>query len=119
VGVDIADIKRVQTALFRTPTLLSRLFTTAEQTTAAGTPRPAASLAARFAAKEAVAKVLEAAAPGWSWTDVHITATTCGRPKVHVEGSLAVRAAALGITRWHVSLSHDHGAAVAVVIAEG
>jgi holo-[acyl-carrier protein] synthase len=119
VGVDVADIDRLAAALRRTPALASRLFTDAEQRTAAGRPRTAASLAARFAAKEAVAKVLEHAEAGWRLTDVGISSASSGRPALQVRGPLARRANELGIATWHVSLSHDRGTAVAVVIGEG
>ncbi len=119
VGVDVADIDRLAAALRRTPALAHRLFTATELRTPAGRPRSAASLAARFAAKEAVAKVLEYAEPGWRLTDIEVDATSSGRPGLRVGGPLARRAGDLGIVTWHLSLSHDRGTAVAVVIGEG
>jgi holo-[acyl-carrier protein] synthase len=53
------------------------------------------------------------------WTDAEIRTDDTGRPSVTVSGSVAERADALGVTRWHVSLSHDGGIASATVIAEG
>jgi len=119
IGVDVADIARVAAALHRTPMLARKLFTPAELTTRTGHRRNAASLAARFAAKEAVAKVLEHADPGWRLTDIEVGTAPSGRPMVTVGGPLALRARCLGITTWHLSLSHDRGTAVAVVVAEG
>lgn len=119
VGVDVADIDRMAAALRRTPALAERLFSSAELRSPAGRPRPVASLAARFAAKEALAKVLEFAEPGWRLTDVEIETAASGRPMLRLAGPPARRAAELGIDTWHVSLSHDRGTAVAVVIGEG
>ena len=119
VGVDVADIERMAAALRRTPTLAGKLFTAGELSTRTGHRRGAASLAARFAAKEAVAKVLERADRGWRLTDIEVVTAMSGRPTLSVGGRLAQRACALGITTWHLSLSHDHGTAIAVVVAEG
>jgi holo-[acyl-carrier protein] synthase len=112
IGVDIVEVARLHTALGRTPKLLERLFTGAER------GLPIASLAARFAAKEAVAKAL-GAPPGLGHLDAEITTAAHGRPVLAVTGRVAEVAAELGVTRWHVSLSHDGGFALAYVIAEG
>ena len=112
VGIDVVDVERFGRTLQRTPALRQRLFTVAEQRLAP------ASLAARFAAKEAVAKALGAPV-GLRWTDVEVHNATGGRPHLEVRGTVAERAAQLGVVRWHVSLSHDAGIASAVVIAEG
>lgn len=112
VGVDVVDIARLERALKATPRLLTRLFTVAER------ELPAASLAARFAAKEAVAKALGAPG-GLVWTDVEVRVGPRGRPRLEVTGSVAAAARDVGVRAWHVSLSHDGGIAGAVVIAEG
>jgi holo-[acyl-carrier protein] synthase len=111
VGVDVVDVKRFERTLRRTPSLSDRLFTDVERTL------PTVSLAARFAAKEAVAKVLGAPG-GLAWHDVEVRREAGGRPSIAVRGSVAEAAQALGITSWHVSLSHDNGTAVAMVVAE-
>jgi holo-[acyl-carrier protein] synthase len=111
VGIDVCDIGRFATALARTPGLGPRLFTPTELT------RGIASLAARFAAKEAIAKALGAGG-GMLWTDAEIVVDDRGRPSVTVRGTVAARADSLGVTRWHISLSHDGGIASATVIAE-
>lgn len=118
VGIDVVPVARFAEALDRTPSLAARLFTGAELITDAGLPRSAESLAARFAAKEALAKALGAGG-GMSWTDAEVRTDDAGRPSVVVAGTVAERAARLGVTRWHVSLSHDGGIASATVIAEG
>ncbi|MCA1710920.1 MAG: holo-ACP synthase [Actinobacteria bacterium] len=111
VGVDVVDIARLSRALQRTPRLADRLFTDAERA------RPVASLAARFAAKEAVAKALGAPG-GLRWRDAEVVQEETGRPVLRLTGGVAEEAAAQGISSWHLSLSHDAGIATAVVVAE-
>lgn len=117
VGNDVVLVDRFAQALRRTPQLTERLFTEAERTTRSGNPRSPESLAARFAAKEAVAKALGAPA-GMQWHDCEIVVDTDGRPWLTVSGTVAAVAAERGIERWHLSLSHDGGIAAAMVIAE-
>jgi holo-[acyl-carrier protein] synthase len=111
IGVDVADISRLEQALARTPALAARLFAESEL------GRPAQSLAGCFAAKEAVAKALGAPA-GLRWTDAVIGHDAAGRPVLEVLGTVAAAAAALGVSAWHVSISHDGGLSVAMVVAE-
>ncbi|MFK0297101.1 holo-ACP synthase [Streptomyces sp. NPDC090442] len=118
VGIDVAEIDRFDAALRRTPELAHRLFIEGELTLPSGERRGIASLAARFAAKEAVAKALGAPG-GLHWTDAEVYVEDSGRPRLRVRGTVAARAAELGVRSWHVSLSHDAGVASAVVIAEG
>ena len=94
------------------PALLDRVFTPAEAS------RPLASLAARFAAKEALAKALGAPA-GLAWHDAEIVSEETGRPRFELRGTVAARAETLGALHVHVSLSHDAGIASAVVVLEG
>ncbi|GIG01292.1 holo-ACP synthase [Catellatospora citrea] len=117
VGNDVVLVDRFAQALRRTPQLTERLFTEAERTTRSGNPRSPESLAARFAAKEAVAKALGAPA-GMQWHDCEIVVDGDGRPWLTVSGTVAAVAAERGIERWHLSLSHDGGIAAAMVIAE-
>ena len=118
IGIDVVPVERFAASLTRTPGLRDRLFTDAEQRTPSGNSRTGESLAARFAAKEALAKAL--GAPGdLHWHDAEITVGDHGRPHVEVRGTVAGRAAQLGVSHWHVSLSHDGGIASAVVVAEG
>lgn len=118
VGIDVAAIDRFEASLLRTPSLAQRLFTERELLLPGGERRGPASLAARFAAKEALAKALGAPG-GLSWTDAEVCTESSGRPVLEVRGTVAARAAALGVRSWHLSLSHDAGVASAVVIAEG
>jgi holo-[acyl-carrier protein] synthase len=117
VGIDVAEIDRFAAALDRTPGMAGRLFLPGELLLPTGERRGVASLAARFAAKEALAKSLGAPA-GLHWLDAEITTEPSGQPRLTVTGTVAARAAALGVRAWHVSLSHDAGIASAVVIAE-
>lgn len=118
VGIDVAAIDRFEASLLRTPNLAERLFTDQELHLPSGERRGVASLAARFAAKEALAKALGAPA-GLSWTDAEVQSQDSGQPVLAVRGTVAARAAELGVRTWHLSLSHDAGVASAVVIAEG
>jgi holo-[acyl-carrier protein] synthase len=111
VGIDVVDIARFTAALDCNPGLRDRLFTPAERDLS---PR---SLAARFAAKEALAKALTTPG-GLNWQDVTVHRTPGGPPRLEVTGTVADRAAGLGAQQLHVSLTHDGGIASAIVIAE-
>jgi holo-[acyl-carrier protein] synthase len=112
VGIDVCDIRRFAEALRRRPALAERLFTPGERGLGV------ASLAARFAAKEAVAKAL--GAPGnLSWQDAEVVKDAAGTPRLATRGTVAARARSMGIVSWHLSLSHDAGMASALVVAEG
>jgi holo-[acyl-carrier protein] synthase len=111
VGIDVVDIERFMASLDRTRGLRERLFTPAEAV------RPPASLAARFAAKEALAKALGAPV-GMAWHDAEVESEDSGRPLLVVRGSVQARADALGVRSFHLSLSHDAGIASAVVVLE-
>ncbi|MET9851751.1 holo-ACP synthase [Streptomyces sp. NPDC006450] len=118
VGIDVAEIERFGAALERTPGLAGRLFLDSELTLPGGERRGTASLAARFAAKEALAKALGAPG-GLLWTDAEVYVEDTGQPRLRVSGTVRARARELGVKSWHISLSHDAGIASAVVIAEG
>jgi len=111
VGIDVVDIDRFEVSLERTPSLRERLFTAAE----AG--RPISSLAARFAAKEALAKAL-GAPHGMAWHDAEVVSEDSGRPLLTIRGTVRARADELGVRQLHLSLSHDAGLASAVVVLE-
>ena len=111
VGTDLVEVARLGQSLERTPTLRGRLFTPAEA------DLPLESLAARFAAKEALAKALGAPG-GLSWQDAEVAVTAEGAPRFELTGTVAARAAELGVQSVHLSLSHDGGLALAFVILE-
>ncbi len=111
VGIDVVDLARLGDRLDRSPALRDRVFTERER------DLPLRSLAARFAAKEAVGKAL--CTPGdLPWQEAEVTKGEYGQPILEITGAVAARAEALGVTRLHLSLSHDGGIATAIVIAE-
>jgi holo-[acyl-carrier protein] synthase len=111
VGIDVVDLERFAESLTRTVGLRERLFTPGEASLGI------ASLAARFAAKEALAKAL--GAPGdLAWHDAEVLSEDSGRPRFTLRGTVAARAAELGAVDVHLSLSHDAGIASAVVVLE-
>lgn len=111
LGIDVVAFDRFQETIEKSPGLIERIFTPAERTLGH------ASLAARWAAKEALAKALGAPV-GLSWQDAEVVREASGAPRLVVTGSVAERAAELGVTRFHLSMSHDGGIASAVVVAE-
>ena len=111
LGIDVVDIARFGETLDRTPSMRERLFTPAER------ERSVSSLAARFAAKEALAKAL-GAPTGMGWLDAEIVNEATGDPRFDIRGSVLARANDLGVATVHVSMSHDAGIASAVVVLE-
>ncbi|MDR0416222.1 MAG: holo-ACP synthase [Propionibacteriaceae bacterium] len=116
VGVDVCAVQRWAAMAARRPGLVRRLLTEAEAAT------PPESQAARFAAKEALAKALGGPS-GVSWLDVEVVSAGSGGvngpPRLVLRGTAAAAAAQRGVTRTHLSLSHDGGVAVAFVVCEG
>ena len=111
IGVDVCDIARWQAAVRRHPGVARKVLTRAEAAL------PAHSQAARFAAKETLYKALSGG-EGLSWQDCEVVADG-GAVRFELRGSLARRAEELGVRRVHLSLAHDAGAAVAMVVCEG
>ena len=117
IGVDVVDVARFGRGLERTPALRTRLFGDAELVLPDGAPRHVRSLAARFAAKEALIKALGGSV-GLRWHDVAVRSDDDGAPSLVLTGGAAALAGARGADRLHLSLSHDAGVAVAYVVAE-
>jgi holo-[acyl-carrier protein] synthase len=113
VGIDLLEIDRLERAVARRPRLAERIFTPAERAFATGRARPARHLAARFCAKEAVAKALELTA--WSPLDVEVFGGGGERPGVRLAGAAARRAAELGV-EVQISLTHSREMAAAVAV---
>jgi len=113
IGIDLLEIERLERALERTPRLAQRLFTDAELAYAAARARPGQHLAARFCAKEAVAKALDLSS--WNFHEVEVIGTG-GPPELRLSGTAAARAAELGV-RVEVSLTHSGRDAAAVAVA--
>ena len=118
VGIDVVAVERFAASLRRTPGLAGRLCTPREQLTASGHPRGPASLAARFAVKEAAAKAL-GVPTGMDWHDCQVVSEDSGKPRLEVSATVAAAAVSMGVTDWRISISHDAGIAAAVVIALG
>lgn len=109
IGVDVVDLSRFEASLTRTPALRDKLLTPAEAVLSLE------SMAARFAAKEALAKAL--GAPGdLEWHDAEVVSGESGQPVLELRGTVLARAKELGVTRTDLSLSHDGGVAIAFVV---
>lgn len=111
IGVDVVDLGRFQRALQRTPRLEARLFADSERN------RPVPSLAARFAAKEALVKAVGSPA-GFRWHDIVVVSDEHGNPGFTFSGAVPAVLQRAQITTVHLSLSHDAGIACAFVVAE-
>ena len=117
IGVDVVDLARFERAATRTPGVLRRLFAESEQWDGE-VKRSLRSMAARFAAKEAVIKAI-GDSTGVRWHDMAVVSDGMRNPSIEVYNGLADIVAARGISFIHLSISHDAGVAVAYVIAEG
>ncbi|MEJ5246612.1 holo-ACP synthase [Caldilinea sp.] len=116
-GVDIIEIERVRAAIeAHGERFLRRVYTDAERVCCGDRVE---SLAARFAAKEAVAKALGVGVwrEGVGWTDIEVLRDERGAPTLRLHGAAAALAAELGLTTWSISLSHHRTQAIAFVIA--
>jgi holo-[acyl-carrier protein] synthase len=121
IGFDLESISRIEAMLERFgQRALDRLFTHTEQTYAGARGRPAMHYAARFAAKEAAFKALAGSddAHRIGWKDIEVRREERRPPTLHFTGMAAQRAAELGVTRRHLTLSHTGDTAGAVVILE-
>ena len=119
IGVDMLEIARMERTMRRRPSFLRRVFTEEERAYCAACARPAEHYAARFAAREAVVKALGTGfSQGIGPRQIEICNTPEGKPQLRFLDCAARRAQALGVRRRHVSLSHDRGAAVALVVLE-
>ena len=119
-GIDLVEVARI--ARLRSDHgahFLERCFTAAERDYCLGAKREDEHLAGRFAAKEAVLKAL---GTGWrgqiAWTDMEIINDAAGKPDLRLSGECARLAQAAGIGRWHVSITHIQGFAMASAIGE-
>jgi holo-[acyl-carrier protein] synthase len=116
-GVDLLEISRLREAIERHgERFMTRIFTSTEREQC-GENYP--SLAARFAAKEAVAKALGTGLGDVSFTDIEIVRGKNGEPKLKLYGKALEVANELKLTEWAISLSHTHEHAVASVVALG
>jgi holo-[acyl-carrier protein] synthase len=118
IGVDVVEIERFRQSLARTPSMRERLFTETELAYVAPKNDPVPSLAARFAAREAVMKALGLGLGAFGFHEVWVERAESGAPSLAVTGRAAELAAAAGVRRWHLSLTHSDLVAVAYVVAE-
>ena len=118
IGLDVVEIERFRTSLTRTPSMRERLFTAVELEYADRKADPVPSLAARFAAREAVMKALGLGLGAFGFHDVWVEVEESGQPRLHVTARARELAVDRGVTRWHLSISHDGPVAVAIVAAE-
>src|SRR5687768_3618138 len=118
IGVDAVEIERFRQSLTRTPTMRERLFTPEELAYVAPKSDPVPSLAARFAAREAVMKALGVGLGAFGFHDVWVTRAESGAPSLVVTRAAAALAEAANVRRWHLSITHSDLIAIAYVIAE-
>ncbi len=121
VGTDLIEIRRVQQSMDRFgERFLERIFTAEEIGYCLAKRRNATeSFAARFAAKEAGAKALGTGiSRGVSWKELAVRRALGSRPTLHLAGRAAELAAAMGVRRVHLSLTHSREMALAVVVLE-
>jgi holo-[acyl-carrier protein] synthase len=117
IGVDVVDIERFGRSLARTPSMRTRLFVDEELDYVAPKVDPVPSLAARFAAREAAMKAVGVGLGAFGFHDVWVRILDNGAPSLVVQGRGAQIAKEHGVNTWHLSLSHDGAAAVAMVVA--
>jgi holo-[acyl-carrier protein] synthase len=112
IGVDLCSVERLSKSIQRTPALAARLFTDKERSL------KDESLAARFAAKEALAKAV-GNPKLLSWLEVEVDTDELGKPMLVLSGNSAKALNSRGVLSTHLSLSHDNGFAIAMVVLEG
>ena len=118
IGVDAVDIERFRTSLARTPTMRERLFTQIELDYVAPKLDPVPSLAARFAAREAVMKAMGLGLGAFGFHEVWVERADSGVPSLQITGRALELAVNRGITSWHLTITHSDLIAIAYVIAE-
>lgn len=118
IGIDLVDIERFRRSLERTPTMKTRLFTPVELEYVAAQVDPVPSLAARFAAREAVMKALGVGLGAFGFHDVWVERAVSGQPWLVFAGRAAELSGEAGVTTWHLSLTHTAHTAGAYVVAD-
>jgi holo-[acyl-carrier protein] synthase len=117
IGIDIVEIERIEEAMIkRKERFLDRLFTPAEQEYCLSKSNASMYLAGRFAAKEAVLKVLGTGLRNVKWTDIEIIKDDLGKPYVQLTGKAAQLAKGQGINEVMLSISHSRNYAVAQAV---
>lgn len=119
IGIDSIEIHRVARAIQRHPGLKIRLYTGRELDQVPAGPKAPSRLAALFAAKEAVFKALGTGLAGHSWHQVEVLHNALGAPTICLHDQAEITAKKLGVTRIHITLTHDQSRALAFCLAEG
>lgn len=116
-GVDLIEVERVADAIRRHgDRFLQRIFTPQELLEVGGNEP---SLAARFAAKEAVSKALGTGIGEMTFQEIEVLRGSAGEPQLHLHGAAQRKADLLGLDTWAISLSHTREHAIAIVVANG
>lgn len=118
IGIDLTPVERIAAAMARHGGRFEgKVFTEGERAYCQAKARPAEHYAARFAAKEAALKAL-GVPEGLRWHELEVVSSSGGAPVLRLAGEAARAAAARGIVRMHLSLTHAGGQAAAVVVCE-
>ncbi len=117
IGIDVVDLARFRSAIARRPAIVLRLFTAAERAELSERHDSVPGLAARFAAKEAAMKALGVGLGAVAFQELEVVGGHGRPPGLVATGRAAARADRLGVTAWHVSLTHTDGLAAAMVVA--
>ena len=119
IGVDLCEVDRMRTALDRTPSLRTRVFTDAEQAYCDRRKDPTERYAARFAAKEAVMKAMGVGVGACKWREIEVAKASSGAPSVRLHGGAQRLADERGIAEWRLTMTHTHRVAEAIAVALG
>jgi holo-[acyl-carrier protein] synthase len=118
IGVDVCNVARMEASLQRFgDRIWDRVLSEPERSSLAHRSDRATALAGRFAAKEAIVKAL-AGAPGVGWHDLEVRGAPRRPPELVVHGPARALAARLGVSKIHLSITHDAGIAIAMVVLE-
>jgi holo-[acyl-carrier protein] synthase len=119
IGTDLVELDRFRATLERTPSIVDRLFTEAEQAYAMLRRDPTERFAARFAAKEAVLKALGLGIGGVAFRDIEVVRAESGEPSLVLHGGAIDAAEARGVRRWLLTMTHTDQVAQAIAVALG
>ncbi len=117
IGADLVDVDRFRAVLARRPRLVERIFTETERADAGRRGDPSESLAARFAAKEAVMKALQVGLGCFAMHDVEVVRAPSGAPSLRLHGQAAAVADRAGVAEWRLTLTHTSHVAQAIAVA--
>jgi holo-[acyl-carrier protein] synthase len=117
IGTDLVELDRFRLALERTPGIVERMFSAAEQAYARKRRDPTERFAARFAAKEAVMKAMGVGLWKFPLRDIEVVRAESGEPSVLLHGKAAAVAAERGVTEWRLTMTHTDRVAQAIAVA--